>query len=205
MMTHPNRGASFFLPHDNPQAGIISKGLTMWRGYSASPLVFLLSLSVKAHAFPLGQISLLRSLVTASLRPGPNKCFVNVDLSSQPMVLPGNLADVMLAYGRAKARGLGYADLAVNKMPSAFGIEIGRYVPSAFSPSSPLASSGQSRVNVRNSHAIGGATDSCATSRSRSRLADPTARNRIARFASLRGSVLSTPSLTRMANGRMSP
>lgn len=55
MMTHPSRGASFFLPHDNRRSAIIAKGLEMWRGYYTS------------------------------LRLGPGRVMINVDLSSHPV------------------------------------------------------------------------------------------------------------------------
>lgn len=55
MMTFPSRGASFFLPHQDRGSAVISKGLEMWRGYYTS------------------------------MRCGPGKLFVNIDLSSHPV------------------------------------------------------------------------------------------------------------------------
>ena len=96
MLTHPNRGASFFLRHDNPQAAVISKGLEMWRGYYTS------------------------------LRPGPGGLFINVDLSSQPMHQSGNLPDVMVAYLKAKNPRATVASLAANQLQGVQGIELNR-------------------------------------------------------------------------------
>ncbi|KAM0790571.1 hypothetical protein ACM66B_004439 [Microbotryomycetes sp. NB124-2] len=67
-MLYPNRAASFFLPPDNPQQVAIGRGLEMWRGYYTS------------------------------LRPGPNKVFINVDIASHPMYQSGNMSKVCVAY-----------------------------------------------------------------------------------------------------------
>lgn len=58
-MLYPNQKASFFLPPENPQAASLAKGLELWRGFYSS------------------------------LRPGPRKLFVNLDIASQPMYKSG--------------------------------------------------------------------------------------------------------------------
>lgn len=89
MMSHISRGAFFFMPPNSSEANvsILSKGLQMYRGF----YTFVPSLSPS-------------SLLTRrrSLRPGPNgRVFVNLDITSQPMIRPGNLPDALLAYARA--------------------------------------------------------------------------------------------------------
>lgn len=41
----------------------------------------------------------------SSLRPGPNRVFLNVDITSAPMYSAGNLPDIMVAYGTQMIRG----------------------------------------------------------------------------------------------------
>ncbi|SCZ91253.1 BZ3500_MvSof-1268-A1-R1_Chr1-2g01288 [Microbotryum saponariae] len=65
-LSFSNSGASFFLPFDNPQAGNISKGLTMWRGYYSS------------------------------LRCGPSCNFILLDLASQPFYQEGDLPKLLV-------------------------------------------------------------------------------------------------------------
>lgn len=63
-----------------------------------------------------------------SLRPGPNKVFVNVDIASQPMYQSGNLADVVLDFLRAATRGITLTDLAANRIPPRGYIELDRFL-----------------------------------------------------------------------------
>ncbi|KAM0753368.1 Piwi-domain-containing protein [Meredithblackwellia eburnea MCA 4105] len=72
MLRFPSRGSSFFLPPSNAQAARLSRGVKMWRGYYTS------------------------------LRLGIGHVFVNVDLSSCPMVTAGNLPDLIMAYGASR-------------------------------------------------------------------------------------------------------
>ncbi|ORY67946.1 Piwi domain-domain-containing protein [Leucosporidium creatinivorum] len=95
---YPNRAASFFLPPENRQAASLLKGLEMWRGFYTS------------------------------LRPGPNKIFVNLDIASQPMYQSGNLADVVLDFLRAASRGITLTDLAASKIPPRGYIELDRFL-----------------------------------------------------------------------------
>ncbi|ORY48823.1 Piwi domain-domain-containing protein [Leucosporidium creatinivorum] len=95
---YPNRAASFFLPPENRQAASLLRGLEMWRGFYTS------------------------------LRPGPNKIFVNLDIASQPMYQSGNLADVVLDFLRAASRGITLTDLAASKIPPRGYIELDRFL-----------------------------------------------------------------------------
>jgi len=63
-----------------------------------------------------------------SLRPGPNKIFVNFDIASQPMYQSGNLADVVLDFLRAATRGITLTDLAASKIPPRGYIELDRFL-----------------------------------------------------------------------------
>ncbi|GAA5890678.1 hypothetical protein JCM6882_000622 [Rhodosporidiobolus microsporus] len=72
----------------------------------------------------------------SSLRPGIGNVFVNLDLSTQPMFAPGNLADVILELARLDSRGITARDLAsippyvlikLNRMIK--GLRITRTVP----------------------------------------------------------------------------
>ncbi|GAA5876643.1 hypothetical protein JCM16303_003610 [Sporobolomyces ruberrimus] len=74
MLANPARGASFFIPPDrnDPRSSALSQGLEMWRGYYSS------------------------------LRPGIAKVFVNLDVSSQVMFKPGNLANLLIEIGRSR-------------------------------------------------------------------------------------------------------
>ena len=97
-MLYPNRAASFFLPPENREAASILKGLEMWRGFYTS------------------------------LRSGPNKIFINVDIASQPMYQSGNLPDVILNFLRASARGITFAQLSANQIPPRAYIELDRFL-----------------------------------------------------------------------------
>ncbi|GAA6003440.1 uncharacterized protein JCM10292_001590 [Rhodotorula paludigena] len=97
-MLYPSKSASFFLPPANPQAASLSKGLTMWRGY------------------------------TTSLRMGPSKLFLNLDIASQPMVQMGSLPDVVLNYLKGTNRNLTFAQLSARNIPPAEYIKLGRFL-----------------------------------------------------------------------------
>lgn len=62
-----------------------------------------------------------------SLRPGPNKIFVNIDIASQPMYQSGNLANVALDFLRAATRGISLNDLAASNIPPRGYIELDRF------------------------------------------------------------------------------
>lgn len=98
MMTFPSRAASFFPSPADPRAVTISKGLELWRGYYTS------------------------------LRPAPNGIFINIDLSSHPFIVRGNLPEVMLSYARAKSRNIGPNDLAADRIPGGVAVELGRFL-----------------------------------------------------------------------------
>lgn len=69
-------------------------------------------------------MSLTPPPLAASLRPGPGGLFINVDLSSQPMIMAGSLPEVMMAYVKAKSRGPGPVNLAV--IPGPVKVELNR-------------------------------------------------------------------------------
>ncbi|KAK4057062.1 hypothetical protein OIO90_001962 [Microbotryomycetes sp. JL221] len=96
-MLFPSRAASFFLPPENPQSAAIGKGLEMWRGFYTS------------------------------LRPGPNKIFVNVDLASHPMYQSGNMANVCLEYLRGASRNAP-SDLSIDAIQGRPILEINRFM-----------------------------------------------------------------------------
>ncbi|KAL8292907.1 hypothetical protein RQP46_000601 [Phenoliferia psychrophenolica] len=97
-LMYPSRAASFFLPPENKQHATIAKGLEMWRGFYTS------------------------------LRAGPGKLFVNIDIASQPMYQSGDLPAVVLAFLRAQSRGISFADLSASKIPARAYVEVDRFV-----------------------------------------------------------------------------
>ncbi|GAA5913476.1 hypothetical protein JCM6882_001971, partial [Rhodosporidiobolus microsporus] len=97
-MVYPSRAASFFLPPAQPAQASISRGLTMWRGFYTS------------------------------LRLGPQKLFLNLDIASQPMVQAGNLPEVVLNFLRGDNRGLDMRQMTANNIPPQQFIRLNRFL-----------------------------------------------------------------------------
>ncbi|BGP18412.1 hypothetical protein JCM10213_001659 [Rhodosporidiobolus nylandii] len=86
-MVFPARLACFFLPPADPEQASPQRGLTMWRGFYSS------------------------------LRMGPSKLFLNLDIASQPMIQAGNLPDVVLAFLRGTVKNLQFRDVVAGGIP----------------------------------------------------------------------------------------
>ncbi|GAA5863732.1 hypothetical protein JCM3774_001234 [Rhodotorula dairenensis] len=97
-MLYPNRAASFFLPPKNPRAASIGKGLEMWRGFYTT------------------------------LRTGPSKLFLNLDIASQPMVQSGSLPDVVLDFLRGSSRNLTMQQISAANLPGPEIIRLNRFL-----------------------------------------------------------------------------
>lgn len=121
-MLYPNRAASFFLPPENRQAASILKGLEVSRAIERDET----TTDIGSALLSLVE-QMWRGFYT-SLRPGPNKIFVNVDIASQPMYQSGNLPDVILDFLRAAARGISFADMSAAKIPPRAYIELDRFL-----------------------------------------------------------------------------
>ncbi|KAL8293674.1 hypothetical protein RQP46_000375 [Phenoliferia psychrophenolica] len=101
MLSYPSKGASFFLPPSDPQAVSLSKGLEMWKGYYTS------------------------------LRAGPGTLFVNVDVTSCPMIASGSLSTLMTRFAAANTRGGGGAQTRLIHIGNRFlkGLRVSMTVP----------------------------------------------------------------------------
>ncbi|GAA5840147.1 hypothetical protein JCM11251_000616 [Rhodosporidiobolus azoricus] len=97
-MIYPSRAASFFLPPGNPAAASISRGLTMWRGFYNS------------------------------LRLGPQKLFLILDIASQPMVQAGNLPPVIRNYLKGDNRGLDFNQMGAGNIPGVAYVRLNRFL-----------------------------------------------------------------------------
>ncbi|GAA6012880.1 hypothetical protein JCM11491_006211 [Sporobolomyces phaffii] len=96
MLANPSRGASFFLPPGPEGGSSLSQGLEMWRGYYSS------------------------------LRPGVGKVFVNLDISSQVMYKPGNLATLLIEIGKSRDPRFNENSLNLRNIEPRFAIIAGR-------------------------------------------------------------------------------
>lgn len=97
-MLYPNRAASFFLPPQDPRAASIGKGLVMWRGFYTS------------------------------LRMGPGKMYLNLDIASQPKVQSGSLPDVVLDFLRGSSRNLPMQHISAANIPGPELIRLNRFL-----------------------------------------------------------------------------
>ncbi|BGP42098.1 hypothetical protein JCM10449v2_006100 [Rhodotorula kratochvilovae] len=97
-MLYPNRAASFFLPPMDQGQASIARGICMWRGFYTS------------------------------LRLGPEKLFVNLDLASQPMVQAGSLPHLVLNFLRGTNRNLSFAQLSARNIPGQEMIKLNRFL-----------------------------------------------------------------------------
>ncbi|GAA5859853.1 hypothetical protein JCM8547_004359 [Rhodosporidiobolus lusitaniae] len=70
-------------------------------------------------------LEMWRSYFT-SLRPGINKTFVNLDLTSQPVFAPGNMGDVLLELARLDVQRLTPRDL--NSIPPHVAVKLSRMI-----------------------------------------------------------------------------
>lgn len=78
MLRYTSKGGSFFPPPADAQLkreAAIMKGLEIWKGFYSS------------------------------LRPGPGRIFLNIDIVSQAMIKDGNLVDLIADYTRTMQRG----------------------------------------------------------------------------------------------------
>ena len=80
---------------------------------------------------PLTALSL--RLAPASVRPGPNRCFVNIDLASTPMYMPGDLSKLLIALACSKVPRFGANDLAATRISPQVYITVGRCAPCSLS------------------------------------------------------------------------
>lgn len=97
-LLYPSRQASFFLPPLNQNDASITRGLVMWRGFYSS------------------------------LRLGPGRIFLNLDIASQPMVQAGNLPQVVLNFLRGTNRNLNEQHLDAKTIPGNEYIRLGRFL-----------------------------------------------------------------------------
>ncbi|BGP10139.1 hypothetical protein JCM10049v2_006022 [Rhodotorula toruloides] len=97
-LLYPSRQASFFLPPMRQEEASIARGLAMWRGF------------------------------VSSVRMGPGRVFLNLDIASQPMVQAGNLPRVVLNFLRGTNRNLTEQHLDAKTIPSSEYIRLGRFL-----------------------------------------------------------------------------
>ncbi|GAA5840592.1 hypothetical protein JCM9279_007374 [Rhodotorula babjevae] len=95
---YPSRNASFFLPPADQRQASLSRGLVMWRGFYSS------------------------------LRLGPEKLYLNLDIASQPMVAAGSLPDIILDFLKAGSRNVSFAQMSAKTIPGAEMIKLNRFL-----------------------------------------------------------------------------
>ncbi|GAA5839913.1 hypothetical protein JCM3766R1_004719 [Sporobolomyces carnicolor] len=98
MIANPSTRSSFFIPPGRDGGASLSQGLEMWRGYYSS------------------------------LRPGIGKVFINLDISSQVMYKPGNLANLLIEIGKSKDPRFNENSLNVRNIDPRYAIIAGRLI-----------------------------------------------------------------------------
>ena len=79
-----------------------------------------------SQALPIGLIS--EDVRSSSLRPGIGKVFINLDISSQVMYKPGNLANLLIEIGKSKDTRFNENSLNVRNIDPRYAIIAGRRV-----------------------------------------------------------------------------
>jgi hypothetical protein len=79
---------------------------------------------------PLADISHQIGGYYSSVRPGTGRIFLNLDLSSQPFIKSGNLAELIQDYSRLTSRGRLGPPVDVGKIMGRLVVDLNRFVMS---------------------------------------------------------------------------